>query len=376
MANGILTSGEFLIGTTLNLICLSYFIRKRCSAINLLFTFISGTDLALSSIMVFSAVSAFTGGRPLMFQNHLFCNVWGLIWHTGCGFSIFLMALLAVTRWIGLAHPWRQIKRRYITLSIFIYLTVQLFKSTMNYWYTGSSYTYNAMFLGCSVSNINVKEISTTDKLLYLFLYVFEVILPGIPAVIFSIATLIFLLKKDKDLHKHSLTARARRSTLTTSRGSGERRSGERGSGGLSPGLEGPENKRDATITILILLGAYLMLNVWFWVLTLGDAFYIFSDKTLNYTSLWSGDVKSYYITYYVVYIHTVVLNSSANAVVYIFRLKGIKSYILYLVKSPKEAEVYSNIAVLMKRRNRIPDKLSAQSVSSGRRRSPRETTQ
>jgi hypothetical protein len=360
-ANGILTSGEFLIGTSLNLLCLTYFIRKRSSAINLIFKFISGTDLALSSIMAFSAISAFRGGRPLMFENALFCNVWGLIWHTGCGFSIFLMAALAVIRWIGLAHPWRRIKRRYVTVSVLIYLTIQLFKSTMNYWYTGNTYTYNALFLGCSVSNINVKEITITDKALFLLLYVFEVILPGIPAVIFSIATFIFLLKKDKE--RNSLTAAKRRSKGTE----------ELGIGGLSPGTEGSEKKRDATVTILILLGTYLTLNVWFWMLTLGDAFYIFSDKALNYTTMWNGDLKSYYITYYVVYIHTVVLNSSANAVIYIVRLKGIKSYILYLVGSSKEAEVYSNVAVLMKRIG-IPDRVSTISGSSGPSKSPRPT--
>ena len=358
-ANGILTTGEFLIGTSLNLICLSYFLRKHCSAINLLFVFVSGTDLALSSIMLFSAISAFAEGRPLMFENKLFCNIWGLIWHTACGFSIYLMAVLAVTRWLGLVHPLRRIKRRFVAVSILIYLAIQVFKSTMNYWYMEKAYSYNPVFLGCSVNNINTQNITVIDKLLYTFLYIFEVLLPGIPAIVFSIATFVSLLKKDKNLQRNNGAPMSkkvspnRRWTATSE-------------------MEDPlnshsgwERKRDATITILILIATYLVLNLWFWLLTLGDAFYIFSDKTLNYTTIWNGDVKSYYMTYYVIYIHTVVLNSTANAIIYILRLKGLKTYIIYMCKSGKKTEVYSNRAVL-KRKSTATSVFCRVSINNG----------
>ena len=326
-----------MIGTSLNLICLTYFLRKRSSAINLLFVFVSATDLSLSSIMVFSAISAFSEGQALMFSNKLFCNIWGLIWHTGCGFSIFLMAVLAITRWLGLAHPLKRVKKRYVAVSILIYLLVQVFKSTMNYWYKGQPYAYHPVFLGCTVSNIDAKDITTLDKLLYLLLYVFEVVLPGIPVTIFSIATFASLLKRGKDLTRDSA-----RSTTTQPTHENE---------ALEHLSAGWQRKREATITILILLATYLVLNVWFWLLTLGDAFYIFSDKTLNYTVIWNGDRSSYFMTYYAIYIHTVVLNSTANAIIYILRLKGIKSYILYLLKNAKKTEVYTNHAVLIRKR-------------------------
>ena len=334
MVNGVLTTGEFLVGTSLNLICLSFFLRKRGSAINLLFIFVSATDLSLSFIMIFSAVSAFTEGRPLAFGNKLFCNMWGLVWHTGCGFSIYLMAVLALTRWFGLARPFTRFKKRYVAASILTYLFIQVFKSTMNYWYMRESYVYNAEFLGCSVSNINVEHITTLDKVLYTLLYVFEVLLPGIPAFVFSIATFLDLLGKDKLLQKSS----CRRSE----------RSSE--SDGNTPVAGDWRKKRHATVTILILLSTYLLLNVWFWLLTLGDAFFIFSDKSLDYTTMWNGDVNSYYMTYYAIYIHTVVLNSSANAIIYVLRLKGIRAYIVYLFRSTKNTEVCPSNVIMRKR--------------------------
>ena len=345
--NGVLATGEFLVGTSLNLICLSYFLRRGLAVINPVFVFVSATDLALSSIMVFSAISAFTGGQPLMFEDKIFCNIWGLVWHTGCGFSIFLMATLAFTRWLSMEYPLKMIKKRYVTCCILGYLIFQIFKSTMNYWYVNLSYHYSPAFLGCSVSNINTVHITPLDKVLYMFLYLFEVLLPGIPAIIFSMATIRCLLKKDKSLERSSCSSRTttsplkKRSTIITRCSSEVEETFQRAAGW--------KTKREATITILILIGTYLVLNIWFWALTLGDAFYIFSDKTLNYTTIWKGNMNSYFMTYYFIYIHTVVLNSSANAVIYVLRLEGMKLYILNIFRSVRKFEVYSNNAVLMR---------------------------
>lgn len=128
-ANGVITMFEFLIGTVLNFICASYFIKKKPSATETIFIAISITDFFLSFIMVFSSVSALNGGDPLMFRDTFFCNLWGLVWHTGGGFSIFLMALLAITRWRSMVYPWRKNKKRFIIVSILAYLIVQVSKN-------------------------------------------------------------------------------------------------------------------------------------------------------------------------------------------------------------------------------------------------------
>lgn len=319
-ANGFLTTGEFLIGTSLNLICLTYFIRKRPTAINFIFAVISGTDLLLSSIMVFSAITAFSGGKAMIFENSVFCNIWGLLWHTGCGFSIFLMSLLAVTRLVGLARPLRKVKLGGVAGITLVYLAVQVFKSTMNYWYVGESYLFNSAFLGCSVSNINTLDITILDRILYTFLYIFEVMVPGVITIIFSVATFLLLLHKDKTLQSSTATPMKPK----------------KGQAATSEFETAWKNKRYASVTVLMVLSTYLALNVWFWCLTLGDAFYIFSNKKLNYVSLWKGDIDSYYMMYYVIYIHTVVLNSAANGIIYLVRLKGIQIYMKSFIRGLK----------------------------------------
>ena len=49
-------------------------------------------------------------------------------------------------------------------IAMVFYLLLQLFKSTMNYWYVKQGYKYKEPFLGCSVSNIDVQNISNVSN--------------------------------------------------------------------------------------------------------------------------------------------------------------------------------------------------------------------
>ena len=44
--------------------------------------------------------------------------------------------------------------------------------------------------------------------------------------------------------------------------------------------------------------------------------------------------MDSYYKVYYVIYIHTVVLNSTANGIIYVVRLRGVQLCIKFLFSS------------------------------------------
>ena len=326
--------------------------------INTLFVCISTTDLLLCTITLFSAISAFSYGSPGVFASPVFCNFWGFIWHTGCGFSIFLVAVLAVSRWRSLVYPLRHVRKRLILPITLGYLGVQVFKSTMNYWYVGKGYEFSRLFLGCSVSNINMVKMSAADKVLYALLYVCEVVLPAVPALVFSVATLVSLVKADQNLKNCSkisdVVQIVKRSSLSP-RGSHMCRQssalGARSSTDVVRRKLSWNTKRDATITILILIGVYFGLNIWFWLLTAGDAIYIYTEGGINYSLIWDSH-DSFYRTYYVIYIHTVVLNSTINAVIYFRRVKGLKKFgkslILYICRlGGLRDEMYVNEAFL-----------------------------
>ena len=213
---------------------------------------------------------------------------------------------------------------------------LQVFKSTMHYWYIGVSYEFRSPFLGCTASNINTSSLSTLDKVLFILLYVCEVLLPALPAAAFTVATVIHLYKTDKTLRsdRFSITSQRISTIITTPLGplDGGNCAITHEQDSMSLKLFSWHKKRRATITILILITTYFALNIWFWLLTVADAVWIFSEGRIDYTKIWKGDWTSYYMTYYVIYIHTVVLNSVANGVIYFTRLQELQRYAKKLV--------------------------------------------
>ena len=302
--NGVIALTEFTVGASLNLLCFCYFLRRSTSAVNSLFLVISFVDICMCSNMLLSAISALNEGAKMWFSSTILCNMWGLVWHTGQGLSIFLVALLAFARYRCMTQPLKKIKRRTILLAILVYTAFQIFKSTLNYWYVKSTYQYNAMFLGCTVSNINTTRFSSVDKSLYFSLYICEILVPAIPIVAFSIGTMICLKKSSKNLSA------------------------------LGEDKMVCVRKRDSAVTMLFLVGAYLFFNTCYWGFLVGDALYVFSDgKVKYYMAIWGKDnLNTYYMTYYAVYIHSIILNSTANAVIYFIRLKKLRLSVNELV--------------------------------------------
>lgn len=149
--NGVVALTEFTVGASLNIACFSYFLQRSLkmgtSAVNSLFLAISFVDISLCSNMLFSAISALNDGAEMCFSSKFLCNMWGLIWHTGQGLSIFLVALLAFARWRCLAQPLKTLKRRTILIAIAVYTAVQIFKATLNYWYVQYNTTNQSKLL-------------------------------------------------------------------------------------------------------------------------------------------------------------------------------------------------------------------------------------
>ena len=203
-----------------------------------------------------------------------------------------------------MAKPLKTITRRTVLVAILAYTVFQIFKSTLNYWYMHKSYAYNAMFLGCTVSNINTTRLSAVDKVVYFVLYICEVLLPAIPIIVFSIKTMICLRKTS--------------STLSA----------------LMQDKKVWAKKREAAVTMLILAGAYLFFNVFYWFFLIGDAIFVFSGAKIRYhEEVWGThkggmNARIYYMTYYGIYIHAVVFNSTANALIYILRLADLRNFV------------------------------------------------
>ena len=161
------------------------------------------------------------------------------------------------------------------------------------------------------------------DKILYILLYVCETLLPAIPAVTFSLATFVSLQREESRSSKRIDTGGACLSF--SSCGPATKNNGK--SSVTHHGGEKWGKKRDATVTILALVGTYIVFNLPMWILCLGDAAYVF---TSGRAAIWGSraNFTTYYMSYHVIYIHTALLNSITNAVIYFLRLKGLRQFV------------------------------------------------
>lgn len=204
---GVLSLVEFSLGTPLNLLCVWYFLGRSSarSGVNCLFVAISSVDFLMCVIMGLTVVYSFSADHTDHgpFSSTFLCNVWGVAWHYGAGLSVFLVAVLSVTRWKCMVYPLKKIKRGVLPGLIIGYSVFQMFKATMNFWYNGGEdYQFSEYIMGCTVSMIKPHDITKLDKLLYFLFYICEILVPTVPIVGFSLATFFTLYWSERKLNR------------------------------------------------------------------------------------------------------------------------------------------------------------------------------
>ena len=112
------------------------------------YIWIVSTDLLISLLAVPVAISYLSRRAPLLFQYTPFCQAWGVLWNAAARMSVFMVAVLSITRTINLRYPFRCIKIRVIMLLMSGYAVVQLVQSTIPYWFH-TIYTYQETHIQC-----------------------------------------------------------------------------------------------------------------------------------------------------------------------------------------------------------------------------------
>ena len=117
----------FLIGTLGNISSFSYFISKKRDISNVIYRFITATDLALSLAVLPVGVSFCTQRKPgLIFGNTYTCSAWTYLWKIGIGSSYFLVMCLSISRTWSLLRPFNRQKVRYFLLAKLGYFVATL----------------------------------------------------------------------------------------------------------------------------------------------------------------------------------------------------------------------------------------------------------
>ena len=145
---GSLTLFSFLFGSPLNLLSLYYFCRKPKHLSTLVYIPITLVDVVICLLAGPVAYSYLAEREPGLFSVFVFCQLWGNLWNAMARMSVFLVAVLSISRTLSMRYPFRRISKRKIVACIIVYSVIQVVQSTIPYWF-GAVYHYYDTHIQC-----------------------------------------------------------------------------------------------------------------------------------------------------------------------------------------------------------------------------------
>ena len=290
----------FSVGTLANIFTLIYFTlcKGYKSTSQLLYLCINSVDIMICVLTLPMAVSYLQGRTAGMFQWSVFCNVWGVLWNITIRLSVFLIALLSITRTVKLLKPMRHMKHRYILGIAVMYLLAMLLQACIPFYYN-IQYSYKPYLVLSTWSVRDVFELhSKSSTAIKILLVHVEMILPLFPVTICCVVTIIALRRSHTQLSQQG-------SNPTQSR-----------------------VKAAATVTIVVLTLNYIIFNLPLAVYIItGQVEELYPNTSEWRSNFFGWDARAGYITNHVVTKLSVGLNSLINPGLYFWRLKAMRVF-------------------------------------------------
>ena len=290
--SGIISLICVLIGTTGNIFAVSYFLSRSptMTANTFIYSCINITDILISSLALFPGL-AFLSGHigEVLFANTFLCNMWGMLWNITIRMSVYLIAVLCLSRVVTLYRPYSKISLLSVVVPIVCYVLLMVVQAVIPYFHQ-ARYTYFPVFKLCAWKLSALFSPGAAPFRVWYFVFnILEFVVPVFP-VIGSCFFMVFKLRTKE-------TSNRMMSTI----------------------------KRDATITIILLTITYLVWNLPLCVIT-----------SLNYISLVSSNRLSFsYPTRLRIFINTqtILLNSVCNTCLYFYRIVDLRQWSLGVVR-------------------------------------------
>ena len=112
----------FIIGTLGNIVSFLYFKSKKRDISNVVYMFITATDLVISIAALPKGISILSDNQPgIIFGNKFGCEAYYYTWNIAIALSFFLVLCLSTTRTISLLRPYQPLKMRYLVFAIVAY---------------------------------------------------------------------------------------------------------------------------------------------------------------------------------------------------------------------------------------------------------------
>ena len=258
-----------------NVIALVHFQSHRKCLSTILYILIIVVDIFSCATCLPVAISYLNERQPMWFGNSIFCHTWGILWAIIPFMSVFLVAVLSITRSISLISPLSQISTFKVMFVVVVYITYLVLWSTIPIIFKYGTFVYSSSDTYCWES---------TAPGWYSYLEMFNgaalLAFPVIPVLISCVISTYCVLSS---LRVSSLCSAVR--TI----------------------------KIDATITIILITATYILLNLpifIIWVLYIHDKFTVRQNVFL------------YYYSWCVCYIICVTVNATLNPFIYLARME------------------------------------------------------
>jgi hypothetical protein len=298
---------SFCLGTPSNLLSLAYFAVKywnKPTNVCLLYMFMNTVDLMICLLCLPMAITDLSDGKELFFSVSFLCSVWGYLWQILTRLSVFSVGLMSVCRTISLSLPFVRLSKRHLLIPAAVYLVILMVQQSVPWWFGWHYFPmYAIKICGWSIW-FDMKSVEY--KAMYIIQIMLPFILPLFPIVISCLVSVIKLKSNSTNFVSGSIK-------------------------GESDHVEqAKKNKRSATITIIILTVTYIIFNVPCCLVTFDDGVYYLSEGKSHVIRSWFNEksVPYYQETFYFITIHTIILNSTVNPIIYIVRIKKLRSYI------------------------------------------------
>ena len=204
------------IGCIGNTLAAIYFAPRYRYHSALIYGFITINDVGIALLCLPMALPYFTATRRgVILEVPALCEIYGISWNLASRFSVFLVAVLSITRTYTLYFPFRQLKKKLLLGFLLLYFLVLLIQALVPY-IRSHHYVYYPEYVQCFSLLGDLFTPKCPEFIIsYLVFIQLEFILPLFPILI-SCGMSIKIIKTVKiQAHVQGLVSRRRGATIT-----------------------------------------------------------------------------------------------------------------------------------------------------------------
>ena len=278
-----------IIGLPGNALALKYFLSQTKDLATCIYIFTTINDMLICATS-FPVILSFVNQRDaVIFGNFTFCAIWGIVWKILPFLSVFLVAVLSLTRTLLLLKPLRAINKHYVIAVICGYglfiTTIRILPNLLDY----GDYVYNSKGVYCWEERY-FTWYKTAANVISILLLAFPII-----PIIVSCGVSTYLVLSSIRVSNNNTNINTLRKT--------------------------------ATVTIVMFTVVYIIFNIPNFV---NYVIYITCLVNNDYTIY--NTESLYFYAWNFTYIICVVANAGANPVIYFWRMRNLRTYIFVTV--------------------------------------------